>query len=214
MEPNKCIYKYEIDRRKGEECGNKIKDGISEFVLLCKKHYKYIIYDDNKKYVHINHIKNKLSNNNINIIKHFYKNIDVRDSLKYSYQISEFFRILDLFGFYENEVVDILYYLLKKRNNEEWIIYEIICNIYKICINKKYDLFILVNSLIYKQIIYVDILLAKNEIFPSEINTLILNHLKKIYLEDYINTIKEKDKDKYRQKITLALTDIKDIKYG
>lgn len=48
----------------------------------------------------------------------------------------------------------------------------------------------ILNFLIEKQIYYIKLFLFKNVLLPYEINTLILFHLKKIYLEDYINMIK------------------------
>lgn len=205
-----CIHVLRAGSFEGRECGNKTIKGKYRILLLCAKHYIFVNQHQEMQ-LHLNKLREKIMavNDNINIIKRFYKNIDENNDLKYSHQISDFLRLLNNFNFYENEIVNILYYLLKKRNNEELIIYSIFLYIHSICLNKKYDLFILVNSLIYKQTIYIDILLPKNKIFPSEINTLILNYLKRIYLKNYINIIKENDKDNLNSNIILKLTDIK-----
>lgn len=115
--------------------------------------------------------------NNINITGYFYQKIDYY-GLKYSYEISSFLNILVSFKLDENDIIDILNYLLKKKIEKEWVT-KIICEIYFICKhNEEYDLFNLINLLIEKQIYYKKKLLLKNNLLPSEINLLILNHLK------------------------------------
>lgn len=207
MEMNKCIHIYQYGIKKGEECNNKVGKEINNFLLLCKKHYCLVRNDPKES---CNKVKNKLLEFNINITDYFYQKIDCC-GLKYSYEISSFLNILVNFCSSENEMINILNYLLKKKINEEWII-EVICGIYNICkYNEEYDLINLVNLLIKKQIYYIKILLLKNSLLPSEINALILNHLKKIYLEKYINMIKEKNKDydyDYFSKVISSLSEL------
>jgi hypothetical protein len=208
MKMNKCIHIYQYGIKKGEECNNKVGKEINNFLLLCKKHYCLVRNDPKKS---CNKIKDKLLEFNINITDYFYQKIDYY-GLKYSYEISSFLNILVNFCLSENEMIDILNYLLKKKIKEEWII-KVICEVYNICkYNEEYDLFNLINLLIEKQICYIKILLLKNSLLPSEINTLILNHLKNDYLEKYINMIKETNKDKdyeYFSNIILALSELK-----
>lgn len=207
MEISKCIHLY-----KNNKCNIYIGKDLNNFLLLCKKHYSKIIYDKNIYCSDIMQLKQILKEHNINTIDYFYQKID-KYVLKYNYEINPFLNILIIFGLNENEIVDITNYLMKIKKNEEWII-KIICELNNICKDhEEYNWFNLMNILIEKNVCYIKRLLFKNSFLPYEINTLIFNHLKQIYLEDYINMIKKYNKDKNYEYYFEVISDLSELNF-